>query len=409
MKATFDLARLREHLLPVLALIFVAGSVFYAGLLEDVGRARDVDTQYFYVAAKCWATGHSPYDPARFAAVYSSVFGSTPPALFVAYLPTLMLVVLPMAPFDWPVAARLFSILNFMAAIVLFWACWRLVREYLGMTLGIRPWFWICLACTIGGIAGTIATGQTSLFTAAAMAVALVGCRLQNTWLIVVGLVIASAKPHLSGPLLLMIVLFEPRQRKAVAIAIGVIAVVVAYAAFVDQHLLASYMESMNTYKQLAANDPVQEVGFVSLLLRTGFSSGTAQALGAVGLAGLLALVGWRLARSGRRLSHDAIAMMLLIFSIGLAKPIQAYDVCCYAPAIALLCTLRLSFEYLLLLPSLLVWRPAIAGKLHVMAPINVISTFAAIVLLAGVVAIALSAFTEKRTFGAELGGAQES
>lgn len=398
----FYFAGVRHHLLPVLAIVLVAGSIFYAGLIENIGSTRNIDARYFYVAAKCWGMGHSPYEPAMYTAVYNSVFGSAPPALFVAYLPTLMLVVLPMAPFDWPVAARLFSMMNFVAAMVLFWACYRLVREYLGATFGLRHWFWICLGCTIGGIAGTISTGQSSLFVASAMAVTLVGCRLQKTWLVVAGIVIASVKPHLSGPLLLMIALFEPRQRKAIAIAVGVIAVVVAYAAIVDQHLLQSYIESMNTYKQLAANDPRKEVGLVSLLLRTGLSNATAQTVGAASLAGLLTLVGWRLLRSGGSLSYDAIATMLVIFSIGLAKPIQAYDVCCYAPAFALLGTVRLSYEYALFVPSLLVWRPAVAGKFHVMVPINIITTLASIVLLAGVVVMAVSALQVKRAFSAE-------
>jgi len=299
--------------------------------------------------------------------------------------------------------------MNFVAAMVLFWACYRLVGDYLGTSLGIGRWFWICLASTIGGIAGTVSTGQTSLFVAAAMAVTLVGCRLHRTWLIVAGIVIASAKPHLSGPLLLMIALFEPRQRKAIAIAVGVVAVVFAFAAIVDQHLLRSYMESMDAYKQLAANDPLKEIGFVSLLMHTGLPDGTAPALGAIGLTGVLALIGWRLLRSGRSLSHDAIAMMLVIFSIGLAKPIQAYDVCCYAPAIALLGTVRLAYQYELLIPSLLVWRPMIAGKFHVMAPRNVISTLASTVLLVGIVAIGLTTLKEKRALGAEPGGANES
>lgn len=183
-----------RYLIPILAVGLVAGSVLYSGVIQR-GPAKDIDARYFYAAAKCWASGYSPYEAAVYYPTLRTEFGSTADGAF-AYPPTLMLVVLPMAYFDWPTAAKLFSLMNFGASMVLFWACYRLVRESLGAPLGPVHWIWVALASTMGGVAGTIFTGQTSVFIAAACAMALVGCRLQRPWLTVIGLAIATAKPQ---------------------------------------------------------------------------------------------------------------------------------------------------------------------------------------------------------------------
>ncbi|MBV8672969.1 MAG: DUF2029 domain-containing protein, partial [Acidobacteriaceae bacterium] len=296
---------------------------------------------------------------------------------------------LPMAPFAWPVAAALFSLMNFAAAMVLFWACYSIVRESVGVPLRLKHWFWVVLASSIGGIAGTIFTGQTSVFTAAASALAIAGCRLQRTWLIVVGLVIATAKPHLSGPLILFIFLFEPRQRRAIAIAAGMIAAVVGYAAMVDSNLLHSYLNSVRTYNALAANDPVKQIGIVPLLLHFGISAQIGGWLGLLSLIFVLGLTALLLKHCRCALTQVPLALMLLAFSIGLARPIQGYDVCCYAIGIALLATLDLRSQAALLAPSLLIWRPALLSGLHLTISANLLSTLAWLGLLIGSVIIA--------------------
>ena len=105
-------------------------SIFYSGLIKTTA-ATDIDARYFHVAAECWASGESPYDATRYKARYRATFNSAPDALFVAYLPTLIPAILPMALLDWPAAARLFAVFNFSAAMLLLWAGYRLVRELL--------------------------------------------------------------------------------------------------------------------------------------------------------------------------------------------------------------------------------------------------------------------------------------
>ena len=366
----------------------MAGSVFFSGVLKR-GGAKDIDTRYFYVAAKCWAAGKSPYEAATYDASFRATFGSHPEAPFVAYPPTLIPVVLPMAPFDWPVAAALFSWMNFGAAMALYWACYRMVRESVSSPLGLKHWLWVVLASTIGGIGGTIFTGQSSVFISAACALAIVGCRLGRMWLIVVGLVVATAKPHLSGPLILFILLFEPRQRRAVAIAAGVVAILVAYAAMVDSNLLHSYLGSIHAYNTLSVNDPARLLGAVSLFLRHGISPAAAEWLGILCLLLVLILTGWILKYSRGSLTRIPVALMLLTFSIGLARGIQGYDVCCYAMGIALVATLDFRYRCALFIPALLLWRPGLLNKVRLVASGYQVASFAWLGLLIGTVIIA--------------------
>ena len=79
----------RRNSVGFVAVLVMVCSIFYSGLIKPIA-ARDIDARYFYVAARCWASGESPYDATRYKAKYRATFNSEPDALFVAYLPTLM-------------------------------------------------------------------------------------------------------------------------------------------------------------------------------------------------------------------------------------------------------------------------------------------------------------------------------
>jgi hypothetical protein len=210
----------------------------------------------------------------------------------------------------------------------------------------------------MGGVAGTIFTGQSSVFIAAACALALVGCRLQRPWLTVIGLVIATAKPQLSFPLLLFIPWFEPKQRRACLLAGAIVVLPCAYAAMVDSHIVQSYLNSVASYSATPVNNPAFEVGSAALFLRMGISPSSSQILGVLCCLAVLFLAARVLHRSRQTLSGDSAAIVLLVFSIGLATPIHEYDFCCYSVGIALLATARPVVQAVLLLPALFVWRP---------------------------------------------------
>jgi hypothetical protein len=352
----------RRNSVGLVAVLVMVCSIFYSGLIKPIA-ARDIDARYFYVAARCWASGESPYDATRYNAKYRATFNSEPDALFVAYLPTLMPAILPMAPLDWWAAARLFAALNFSAAMLLLWATYRLVREFLGAPLRLMHWSWLTLGITIGGVSGTISTGQTSLLVTAACALAVLGCRLQNRLMAIAGTVIASAKPHLSAPILLFILIFEPTQRRSMFIAGGIITAFIAYAAALDGNFLANYLSALKTYNAISSNDPKLQIGLGSFLANTELSPLVGQVLSVAVLAISLTLAGvlYRKGDLGER--GSALALSLVFFTIGIMHPIQGYDVCIYSMGISLCSLLSRRTQLMYLVPTILLWRPTLLSK----------------------------------------------
>jgi len=337
-------------------------SIFYSGLLKPIG-ARDIDARYFYVAARCWASGQSPYDVTRYISRYRAIFNSEPDGLYAAYLPTLMPVILPMAPLNWWAAARLFAAINFAAAMLLLWASYRLVRDLLGAPLRLIHWAWLTLGITIGGVSATISTGQTSLLISAACALALLGCRLQNRAMVIAGAVIASAKPHLSAPILLFILFFEPAQRKSMLIAGGIILALIAYTAALDGNFLADYISGLTVLNALSVNDPKAQIGLGSFLANTALSPLAAQVSSVAVLAIALTLAGMLRRRDNLDGRQSALVLTLVFFSTGIVHTIHGYDVCIYAMGISLCSMLSRRMQLIYLAPAVLLWRPSLFNR----------------------------------------------
>jgi len=373
------LSFVRGNAVGLIAVLVMVGSIFYSGLIKPTG-ARDIDARYFYVAAKCWASGESPYDAARYRAMYRATFNSEPEALFVAYLPTLMPAILPMAPLDWWAAARLFAAFNFAAAMLLVWASYRLVRELLRAPLRLKHWFWLTLGTTIGGVSGTISTGQTSLLVTAACALAVLGCQLKNQSMVIAGTVMASAKPHLAAPILLFILLFEPAQRKSMLIAGGIVLAFIAYTAALDGNFFTHYLGAIRTYNALSNNDPKLQIGLGSFLANAKLSPLAGQVLSIAVLAASLTLAGllYRRGDPGAR----PLALVLVFSSVGIFRGIQGYDLCIYAMGISLCSMLSRRMQLMSLAPAIVLWRPAIVGKVVPALATTTIADFGWLMLL---------------------------
>jgi hypothetical protein len=350
----------RGNFIGLVAVLLMVCSIFYSGLIKPTG-ARDIDARYFYVAAKCWASGESPYDAARYTAMYRATFNSEPDAPFVAYLPTLMPAILPMAPLDWWAAARLLAALNFAAAMLLLWASYRLVRELLGAPLRLMHWLWLTLGITIGGVSGTISTGQTSLLVTAACALAVLGCQLQKQSMVIAGTVIASIKPHLAAPVLLFILLFEPAQRRSMLIAGGIVLAFIGYSVALDGDFFNDYLGAIRNYNAISNNDPKLQIGLGSFLANARLNPLAGQVLSIAVLAVSLTLAGlvYRRGDPGGR----PLALMLVFFSVGIAHGIQGYDLCIYAMGISLCSMLSRRMQLIYLAPAILLWRPTILNK----------------------------------------------
>jgi hypothetical protein len=295
-------------------------------------------------------------------------------------------------------------LMNVVATMLLFWACYRLIHEETGEELTPSQWFWLVLACTVGAIPATVQMGQTSVFIAAACAIAILGCRLQRTWMTAVGLVIASAKPQISGPLLLFVPWFEPRQRRATAIAIAIVALLFVYAAMVDTDLIHNLHAAIHSYSTTPENNPAKLIGLVPSLLRVGIRSPIAWILGVASLLAVLGFAAWLLKTSNQTLSHSIPGMLLLVFSAGLALPLHTYDLCCYTIGFAMVGTLKRSYQLMFLIPAVFLWRPGFlmtwgSHSLGSIAGANILmSTFAWLFLLLMVITTAIILNRERST-----------
>jgi hypothetical protein len=352
----------RRNSIGLVAVLVMVGSIFYSGLIRPIG-ARDIDARYFYVAAKCWASGESPYDVTRYMARFRATFKSEPDGLFAAYLPTLMPIILPMAPLNWWAASRLFAALNFAAAMILVWSSYRLIRELLGAPLQLMHWSWLTFGTTVGGVSATIATGQTSLLITAACAAALLGCRLKNDSMVIAGAVIASAKPHLAAPVFLFILMFEPAQRKSMLIAASIIAAFIAYTAALDGHFVSDYLGGINAYNAISNNDPKAQIGLGSFLASTDLSPVALQVLSVAVLAVSLTLAGVLYRRNIPDGRGIALALALVLFSTGIVHTIHGYDVCIYAMGISLCSLLSRRMQLVYIVPAIFLWRPTVLSR----------------------------------------------
>jgi hypothetical protein len=241
--------------------------------------------------------------------------------------------------------------------------------------------------------------GQSSVFVAAACAIALVGSRLQRPWLTVIGLVLATAKPQLSLPLLLFIPFFERRQRKAFIVAAAVIALPCAYAALIDPHIVQSYRNAVNSYGSTQLNDPANQIGIVSLLARIGIGIPISQIIGVICCLAVLFLAATLLLRSNETLSRSPLAMMLVLFSAGLAMPFHPPGMCCYSAGIALIATAKPGYRVTYLLPSLFAWRPdLLLDRLHWSMPKSLIPSIAWMALILVTVVMYGGAVRQRKT-----------
>ena len=370
-----------SYAVPCAAICIVAGSVFILGVAQG-GYAKDNDARYLYAAAKCWSAGQSPYIAQVFSSKYHAIFGARTASEFFAYPPTVMTIALPLSLFSWPVAAKVFSLANFAAAMVLFGACYRLVREELGHALYPSQWFWVVLASTLNGVTITVFSGQTSVFVSAAVALVLVGWRCQHIWPTVIGFTIAGIKPQVSAPVLLLIPWLERRQRIAALVGVGIWVGLLAYAVAVDPQFVHTYLNSVNLYRSAPENDVAYEFGLVPLLMTAGMGPGFSQTIGFASAVLVFAGIIRFVLRSGRRITGNPVALMLMSFSIAVALPIHRYDLCCYAPGIALIATLKRRYQLLLALPAMLVCHPGLINRLDFLPVLDLLSMLAWLSLL---------------------------
>jgi hypothetical protein len=305
-------------------------------LYRMIFRERnDSDFVSFYSAARCWITGHSPYEMAtfhRYTAMYSA-----PRPFFAGYLPTILPVLAPVAPFSFTTAELVFRCINLCAAVALFWCTIRLARHFRGGPLTNGDWCWLLGANSLAAVSAPIHFGQTSLLISLAVTATLVGLIEDWPWLAAAGILISSAKPILSLPLFLFALVFQPSARRPLVYAILASIPLVVYAAWVDQNLVQSYLSSAHAYTSDPLNKATLMIGLIALLEAIGVPATAGYAISAAAFLAVAGVITALLLKQRTKLTESYAALALLLLMPGLATPVHNYDFSCYTPAIALM------------------------------------------------------------------------
>jgi hypothetical protein len=306
--------------------------LLYGQIFKDQNGSDFVS---FYSAARCWFTGHSPYQMDIFRR-YTALYGQPRP-FFAGYLPTILPALTPVAPFSFTTGEFVFRCINFLAAIALFWCTIRMVSHFRRGPLTNGDWCWLLGANSLAAVSAPIHFGQTSLLITLAVAVILLGLMEHWPWLAAAGILISSAKPILSFPLFLFALIFQRSARRPLLYATLASIPLVVYAAWTDQNLVHDYLASAQAYTSDPMNKPTLMIGLISLLEALGMAPVGGYAISLVAFLVVAALIAALLLKERAKLTESYAAMALLLLTPGLATPLHNYDFSCYTPAIALM------------------------------------------------------------------------
>lgn len=357
------LQRLAPFLPVLVALVygFIQGS-FAPG-------AKDIDTRYFFVAGKAWIRGLSPYDFEVYRAIWFEHFtDSIAPGVF-AYLPGSIAYTLPLGLFDWPTAALVFRGINILAVVAIAYLC----ISALGLH-SKRPratWHLVPLSVGLcfGGVAGTILTGQSTLIVCAA-SLALLTLPKQRSILIGIAILVASSKPQLSLPAMLVAILAN-RSARGRLLALTGLAVLASIAVLLLDRAPASHLaQSLTSNASLGANSFHRMIGLSPLLQAATMGPSASKAAAMLAFGALLVYV---VIRSLRGTSDfDARTVMLCFAAAGIGYPVHEYDTAILVPVCAFAVLLTRTELALVAAPILFLSRPGLVKRiLHLAAGAN--------------------------------------
>lgn len=255
---------------------------------------------------------------------------------------------------------------------------------------------WLALALSNGGVFGAVYLGQFSLVAGAGLVgIALIAAGAAwRPWTL--GLLMTMVKPHLS----LVAVLFAMARKgrsdaRRIAVALGVLAALSLPVLLVDPAFLRSYRESLALHaasQYAAVATPEALFGLPGMLA----DPAPRWLLAAMVLAAALPAAVLRLDTRPRATRDTILAAFAAVVILGtMLFPHKAYDFAVYSVVFLVAARQRVAVQAVLLLPLLVVWRPALlerAGLDQIMG-----ANLALIGLAAGFAALAASGWLRQR------------
>jgi hypothetical protein len=203
-------------------MVVVLFAILYVFVRGTFGNgARDIDTRYFFIAGKVWVHGQSPYDFASYLGTWKQYFSDEIAPGAFAYLPGSFLYAAPLGLLDWQAARVLFRAMNLGAVLLIATLCLLYARSWRDGKPSLRHYAWTAVGLTLGGMPGTILTGQSTVIVCAAtLAVAISPFR--RWYSLLPAIVVAGSKPQIAAPALIVMALVDrPARRQILGAAIA--------------------------------------------------------------------------------------------------------------------------------------------------------------------------------------------
>lgn len=349
----------RHTLVFIVLLSLCIGKTLYEGLFVE-SKAKFFDSRYFVVAGKCWLHGESPYDFNVYKSVWTRTCWGQPDAPFF-YPPTALIFFLPLGLFDWPAAAYVFQGMNVLAYALMIAGLWLLTKPVHGFRA-----VWFLLAASFGSIQAILLMGQTSIMVACGFTWLVIAIERKSISLATLAILVLSIKPHLSGPVILAMVLANRWLWKPLILSALVAAAITGLAILVQPTLISDVLSVPAEYAKHPSNRISKRIGFGSLNASLGISNNLSRNISIIIYAGALFLVGVSRKRSESPTARDSQDNYLTTSLVmpGLLMAIQEYDIVVYTPLIILLGRRPASTWWVFLPLSACFWRPHVLEKI---------------------------------------------
>jgi hypothetical protein len=348
----------------LITIALTAGAAIYA--FWPVARLASGwnDSSFLYAAGRTWITGFSPYDFQRWNAEWTAVrpIAEVGQPMPFVYPPHWGPVAVLLAQLPWPVASRVWDVVNVVAylgaSVFTLRICGGNVRE-----LVAKPAVWMFLAIATLNVAvrQSVFQGQFTIVPLLGIAGAFWAWHEKKTTWLVLFAFVASLKPQLG--LLPLLYLFLNGGHVAVlwaGAAAGAIGLLSMWPSHIER-LPADLSHVATLHTQLDFNQPGQYFNLPALAAGTlaGHSFMMAGPIMAIIVVIAMTCMRWR-GMASAVLRDPLWQLSILAALTGALLPVHAYDLVVYAPLGLLAYRLRFSWMSPVLLAFIL-----IAGRSH--------------------------------------------
>ncbi|ANB35556.1 hypothetical protein A6024_16535 [Rhodovulum sulfidophilum] len=359
--------------LSVFLVMLGCGVTLWKAIFAD-GPSRHLDTAWLIAGTNCLFNGMSPYDIDNFTACWADSLSQDYMAPFV-FPPGIFLLSFPMGLLPEAGARLYWSAIGAATVPLLALALWQVARVTAvdGPARLLRA-CWVTLGVSIGGTAGALYVGQPSVLVALGICLVHLGLRDSRAAVFLTGAVLCSLKPHLSLIWFVVAVLMPPaRLARAKGLLAGLVLLAAAALTLADPQIFSDYLHALEVHAGSATSKLARAELLYGLpgLLDWGRSHPRGIAILAVALV-ISAAAGRALARRRPAQCDWSIPMLAGACLAGaFVSAHKGYDFAVYALVLALAAHLPRTVQTLLLVPALLIWRPALLDLLPVPGTAN--------------------------------------